>query len=128
MKIEEVIAMSGYELSVIIAKHCGWTKIKHEFIDEPHGRHPLDANKRCWTYCRIPYYTHDLNAMHEAEMKLTEKQFSDYVLNLLCVLDCTYKNAKNKDFPPNRTVMCAPARQRAQAFVLTIGEKNERRV
>jgi hypothetical protein len=70
----------------------------------------------------VPCYLDDLNAMHDAEMLLTEKQFQDYTFNLFKLFHGE-ENGNTADFPSNRTVMCATASQRAEAFVLTL-DKN----
>jgi hypothetical protein len=57
-----------------------------------------------------PDYCNDLNAMHEAEKTLTSAQLLDYVALLF---DATYEST------------LATARQRAEAFLRTLGKWEE---
>lgn len=59
----------------------------------------------------LPDYLNDLNAMHEAEKILTDEQFDNYEENLYLV-------AKGVE----RETYSAPATQRAEAFLKTIGK------
>jgi hypothetical protein len=56
----------------------------------------------------LPNYTGDLNAMHNAEKKLTREQQREYLVRL-CVLGKTEWGS-----------FCAPAAARAEAFLRTI--------
>ena len=55
-------------------------------------------------------YCNDLNAMHEAEKTLTGKHFEDYLMELLDFID---------------EPILANARQRAEAFLRTMGKWEE---
>jgi len=55
-------------------------------------------------------YCNDLNAMHEAEKTLTGKHFEDYLMELLDFID---------------EPILANARQRAEAFLRTLGKWEE---
>jgi hypothetical protein len=61
-----------------------------------------------WMLPRV--YTHDLNAMHEVEKSLTYKQFENYLMELLDFID---------------EPILATARQRAEAFLKTLGKWEE---
>jgi hypothetical protein len=98
--------MTDEQINAAIAEACGWTDIfEHpEFglmgvAPETHG-------------CRtaVEEYAHCLNAMHEAETGLTCKQFEGYLMELL-------------DFI--HEPMLASARQRAEAFLRTLGKWEE---
>jgi hypothetical protein len=101
--------MTDEQINAAIAEACGWTDIfEHPEFGlmgvgpETHG-------------CRtgIENYTDDLNAMHEAEKVLTEHQNeSIYPRNL-----GAWKN-------PTK-VIYATARQRAEAFLRTLGKWEE---
>jgi hypothetical protein len=92
-------------INKIIADICGWkSKIAGYWIT-PDGS---DAFA-----CDLPDYCNDLNAMHEAEKMLTEHQNeSIYPRNL-----GAWRN-------PTK-VICATARQRAEAFLKTLGKWEE---
>jgi hypothetical protein len=65
-------------------------------------------------------FCNDLNAMHEAEKVLTEHQWDEYerVLRLVCD-GCSYYEGAGKE------LLHATARQRAEAFLRTIGKWKE---
>jgi hypothetical protein len=64
---------------------------------------------------RIPDYVHDLNAMHEAERKLSPKQWDEYVRNL-------NNGFVTFDIEDVGRLLFSAARQRAEAFLRTIGK------
>lgn len=66
--------------------------------------------KDCWSQCHNNSICNDLNAMHEAEKVLTVKCFNNYVMELL-------------DFI--HEPILATARQRAEAFLRTLGKWEE---
>ena len=64
----------------------------------------------------LPDYLNDLNAMHTAEKMLTEAQFGDYYFENL-------KIAKGiSRYTINRSMVCATSKQRAEAYLKTIGK------
>jgi hypothetical protein len=105
--------MTDEQINAAIAEACGWTDIfEHpEFglmgvAPETHG-------------CRtaIEDYTYDLNAMHEAEKLLKgNPQIATYVWHL-----------ENRAGDTNKNIMAthATARQRAEAFLRTLGKWEE---
>ncbi len=112
--------MTDQEINAEIAEYCGWRNIiekdyqpfgTNEYIDGPSqvwvGIHPeLDADIK--EYEVIPDYCNDLNAMHEAEKMLNEKQ-EDIMNNTLW------------DIMDGRKYLWhSTASQRAKAFVKTI--------
>jgi hypothetical protein len=67
---------------------------------------------------KVPNYFHDLNAVHELEKVLTEKEQRDYVFRLLLKLvDGSVTNDLNDHF----IFIRATAAQRAEAIGLTLG-------
>lgn len=76
---------------------------------------PTDAEKASGSYYQYePDYGKDLNAMHEAELKLNEKEEwpGSYILNLSLVIDSDF------DF----RLLTATASQRREALLRTIGK------
>ena len=82
---------------IAIAEACGW---KTGYRD-PEAWHPL------------PDYLSDLNAMHEAEKVLNEKQ--DHIMN-----DTLWDMCEGRKY-----LWHATASQRAEAFLRTIGKWKE---
>lgn len=108
--------MKPEEQRTAIAEFCGWTAIYIEYgYSVPSGINPHKKQRN-----RLPDYLNDLNAMHEAEKYLSEKQqvwymqkltqvrFKDGVDGMLgCMIDKT---------------TFATAAQRAEALLRTIGK------
>jgi hypothetical protein len=93
--------MTDEQINQHIAEACG---ICHS------GEHgPLYKTDQGWVV-DCPNYCTDLNAMHDAEMSLTKDQFDDYVARLF---DSCYEST------------VATARQRAEAFLRTLGKWEE---
>jgi len=102
--------MTNKQINAAIAEVCGWTGIfEHpEFglmgvAPETHG-------------CRtaVEEYAHCLNAMHEAEKLLNSDDiFEAYYLAL-------YETTQSTRWP-----VCATARERAEAFLRTLGKWEE---
>ena len=61
-------------------------------------------------------YCSDLNAMHEAEKTLTEEQ---------CVFVRLHLRERLENYPASRYTWHATARQRAEAFLRTLGKWEE---
>ena len=101
--------MTDEQINVAIATHCGWTDIRDDVwhganmgVDE----HGLRS--------QIPSYCDDLNAMHEAEKTLTDTNMfvmAHYIERLVSARGQHYFHAT--------------ARQRAEAFLLTLGKWEE---
>ena len=99
--------MTNEQINAAIAEVCGWTEIGicdcgFKISGIPPYR---SAHKK-----HIPDYCADLNEMHDAEKTLTDDQWHDYVENVggFC-----------------QQVMYATARQRAEAFLSTLGKWEE---
>lgn len=114
--------MTPEEKRIAIAEECGWKDIKHTFHEE------ADIENRSITHwsgltgippefihyqnrIRIPDYLNDLNAMHEAEKTMTDRQKDDYRIEL------AYYYGNGGIF--------ATAAQRADTFLYTIGKLEE---
>lgn len=67
-----------------------------------------------WEPC--PNYCDDLNAIHEAEKVLTDEQ---------CVFVRDYLRERLENYPASRYIWHATARQRAEAFLRTLGKWEE---
>lgn len=106
-------AMSDEELRVKIAEYLGWTHIRQrEFGRGLIGKHPTIQD-----HIGIDDYANDLNAMHKAEESLPPELNGDYNRNLDRLI------AIFNSQPPyiNSFSWHATARQKAEAFLLTVG-------
>lgn len=110
--------MTDEEINIALSRECslrlssdGWVSSRKPFFK---ALETGDPGHPC--YGRIPNYCHDLNAMYEAEETLSETQLQS-MASLLCGRDdrTTYENRYAK-------VMHTSARQRAEAFLRTIGK------
>lgn len=107
--------MSPEAQRIAIAEACGWTKCEHvASINLTKGIPPANNPPKYSTYengmAQLPDYLNDLNAMHEAEKMLT---------NLVDQLTYLYKLSPVKS---EWTLATATARQRASAYLRTIGK------
>lgn len=113
--------MSDNELRVEVAELCGWKA--HSWFKGKDLAKDDKWSDPFWSKGTgertIPDYPADLNAMHEIERKAPAKYWQT-----LCeitgygMMSVTYQNA--------RLVAHATARQRAEAFVLTLSEQRSR--
>lgn len=100
--------MTNEQINAGIAEACGW------------GNKPVvRANGRgaVWV-TEWPDYCADLNAMHEAEKVLGEKRIRTYAFLLAQVLD----TSPTVDLDNQFLNIHATARQRAEAFLRTLGK------
>jgi len=98
--------MTDDQINAAIAKACGWTDI----YDHPEFGLMGVAPETCDCRTGIECYTHDLNAMHEAEKAILD--INDGYGWELSQTECF-------------TVWHATARQRAEAFLRTLGKWEE---
>lgn len=101
MNSEDVKNMTDEEINVAIAETCGWEHYRD--WDEPNFKAPSGE-----FFHSRPRYTSDLNAMHEAEESLTDRQHRFFRGHL-------YGSGMN-----DRRICSATARQRAEAFLLVV--------
>lgn len=112
--------MNDQEINIAIAEACGWTNIrtftrhKDEWIDPNKAEIGMIGTPPEVGCCSVPSYATDLNAMHEAEKVLTPEQEAAYVTTLCLTVQ------------PEPRLHHATARQRAEAFLRTIGKWKER--
>lgn len=102
--------MTDQQINQAIAKACGWTEIHDSGVWHHHklwGYPPLAPGAGGNSYQYMPDYCTDLNAMFKAEMTLTSVQLLDYIAMLF---DSCYE------------ATVASARQRAEAFLRTLGK------
>jgi len=102
--------MTDEQINAAIAEARGWTDI----VNNPDfGLMGIDPSTHGLRTC-VPYYANDLNAMHEAEETLnTDELFEQYYLTL-------YETTRSTRWPVR-----AKARQRAEAFLRTLGKWKE---
>lgn len=119
--------MTEEEQQMAIAEFCGW---REAF---PRGKDPHPETKRGgillpyhWvnerTHARVmdlPDYLHDLNAMHEAEERLSDSQLDDYRFHLMQI---TQRHPRWSITVDIALAIKADASQRAEALLRTIGK------
>lgn len=107
--------MTDDKINKAIAEACGWTEIQDSGVWHHHklwGYPPLKPGQGGNSFHYLPDYCNDLNAIHEAEKVLTQKQITDYVIEVMQFL---------------HEPMLSTARQRAEAFLRTLGKWEEAR-
>ena len=105
--------MSDEQINIAIAEACGWRHIAFNrgWINAGDGE----------TQCVIPDYCNDLNAMHEAEKVLNDEQWPEYRAELRNVVLGGIRMVSQWC----KADLHATARQRAEAFLKTIGKWKE---
>lgn len=109
--------MTDEQINVEIAKACGWVDKGSVNYDRPDDHLFKRIKPNSWE-CEHSWqhefnYCTDLNAMHEAEKKLLRYHgaWETYGNKLICMFGCG--------------AFAAPARQRAEAFLRTLGKWQE---
>lgn len=109
--------MTDNEINIAIAEACGWTLVHLPACDGDDLTEPQDACD-VWRNpagmfvrdCFLPFYTTDLNAMHEAEKHLTDinhrREYAKQLIDWRGELGCVH----------------ATSHQRAEAFLRTLGK------
>jgi len=107
--MKQAKAMTDEELRIKVSELCGWTELdtESEYIGFS-GKPPKSYGD--YDSLELPNYTTDLNAMHEAVMALDETMRLKFCMVLM---DIVGGGASFNEIN-------ATARQRAEAFVLTM--------
>jgi hypothetical protein len=113
--------MTDEQINVAIAEACGWVDRGsfNESRPEDHKfkRRIGNTENYEWRWQHEFNYCTDLNAMHEAEKVLTKAQWEDFVEHL--------SNGFFSVSDAWKDVCHATARQRAEAFLRTLGKREE---
>lgn len=98
--------MTNEQINIAIAEACGWKLHPQDrwIVIPPNSQHSVQP------LSTIPNYCNDLNAMHEAEKSLAHDIRNHYI----DLLGETYSDSWE--------FATATARQRAEAFLKTIGK------
>ena len=111
--------MTDEQINAAIAEACGWTecrlvtKVVLSVLRDPVA-YGIPPNRTYEFACLN--YARDLNAMHEAEKTLTD--IWNVYINQLARVTAAEDSCE-------RCFLCAPARQRAEAFLKTLGKWEE---
>lgn len=99
---------------IAIAEACGWqSRTRNELhLGSPHTWTQWCNSEYPWGVTEPPDYLNDLNACHDMERFLTEKEEVFYLTELVSLMD----EPGTLAWRLNRTYR-APARVRAQAFL-----------
>lgn len=116
--------MTDEEKRIEIAKACGWTDVCHHgrTANNTPGIFGVRPGKSQWDDGKheVPDYLKDLNAMHEAEKRLTEDQRRTYAGWLEYGRHCSFQ-----DYQTNSSIfksVTKTAAQRADAFLQSLGK------
>jgi len=108
--------MTDEQINAAIAEACGWTDIDGLSAKGLMGKPP----KKLCSFNYLPNYCNDLNAMHEAEETVFKNSilWVDFMEHL-----CTATGAVNTSMVDAMVIIIrATARQRAEAFLRTLGK------
>jgi hypothetical protein len=113
--------MTDDQINIAVAEACGWTECEHvESLGLCKGKHENAPAQYPTGHSQLPDYCNDLNAMHWAEMNLPlgrkRKQWDDSRAEFR-----SYLRLISGYFGS----VHATARQRAEAFLRTIGKWEE---
>jgi hypothetical protein len=130
--------MTPEKQRIAIAEACGWTDVRRPIDD---SYHTIGTETLEWLMGRVagvklgervhkplPDYLNDLNAMHEAEKTLTDRQWfheiKDSQEGEICYWTCLWHitACDSKTNGSGRLRHSATAAQRAEAFLRTIGK------
>ncbi len=110
--------MTPEEQRVAIAQWCGWTtresKLAGGFVGMPPGSTSKEDIRR------VPDFPNDLNAMHEAEAKLSNDDADDKFYHWLGFV--VSEGQTEQLWQYRKAIVHATAVQRAEALLRTIGE------
>jgi len=115
--------MTDQQINAAIAEACGWTDIHDSGPWHNHtlwGYPPIKPGQGGNAYKYLPNYCTNLNAMHEAE-KVLIKDRNSYLTTLAGLVEVDHLRGLDADWP----WVCATARQRAEAFLRTLGKWEE---
>jgi hypothetical protein len=113
--------MTNKQINIAIAEACGWNPPPEGMGNITHGGGKFMSSEE-WRKAHIPKYCNDLNAMHEAEKWVSEKcKEGDYWFFLRELLDFPEAESDWDKFYFFAAIH-ATARQRAEAFLKTIGK------
>lgn len=109
--------MTNEQINAAIALHLGWTGIVSDpclgVMGIPPAKNDVDP-----VFIRNATWTNDLNAMHEAEKVLAPKNWNNFSKNWWVYCKLLRVNDADK-------AIHATARQRAEAFLRTLGKWEE---
>ena len=117
MNLKQIQALSDEELQIKVAWLRGWNRCEPYGNNAMRGKRQGEPNSAPWR--DIPDYCNDLNAMHKAEAMFsawftgTHPNDEDFLKLLIKIVSTEGKH---------RMAHNATARQRAEAFVLTMEE------
>ena len=97
--------MTPDEINTAIAQSLDWTGVAKTINNGLMGFAPYHPEWDESQWMAVPRYDTDLNAMHEVEKTLTDKEYANYAYKL-----CTLQ--------PGR---CNPAEQRAETYLKVKG-------
>lgn len=115
--------MNDQQINQTIAKACGWTEIHDSgpwHHHKPWGYPPQPPGAGGNAYKYVPDYCNDLNAMYEAEEQMDEIDWVFFMTELAGLVRLP-KQAEVQI----KQLLHATARQRAKAFLRTLGKWEE---
>ena len=109
--------MTDEQINIAIAESLGWTEISDWKAAGINGLHPSGQ----WTEV-IPNYTADLNACHEFEKTLDDKQLARYAQQIIGSARREMNIPDHESHYPVPFIISATARQRCEAYLITLGK------
>jgi hypothetical protein len=113
--------MSEEQINIAIAEAHGWTKIDGLSAKGLMGKPP----GKPWPFDYLPDFCNDLNAMHEAVIKTFQDSSIQLDYSRMLIFVIKKSSPICKRFFSDFDLANATARQRAEAFLRTIGKWEE---
>lgn len=125
--------MTEIEQRIAIAEARGWTQCQEHtdptwWTNSPIKKRVYGDNEKYWPLHILPNYLESLDAMHEAERAMDCLFRKDYIANLwkVCGFEADSANFWTEyNFRGIYALLHATAKQRAEAFLKTIGKWKE---
>jgi hypothetical protein len=120
--------MTDEQINIAIAESLGWTNCRLAIKGAGGGTryptaHGMPPNRKYESSC--PNYTADLNACHELEKTLDDKQLARYAQQIIGSARRKMNIPDHESHYPVPFIISATARQRCEAYLKTIGKWKE---
>lgn len=126
--------MTEEQINIAVAEACGWKKLTVPLEDDlgPIGdmtvtkwKRPSNPHGYVDPTSSVPNYCNNLNAMHEAEEALNKGEINTYLGHLYSNTEVAEVGSSPWRVIAARVAVHATARQRAEAFLRTLGKWEE---
>jgi len=112
--------MNKEQQRIKIAEACGWGRFCTHEVNSVTVQYGHPPQSKLFYETPLPDYLNDLNAMHEAEKILNERQRQTYAWQIIRLARKQAGIDEHESHYPVPFVLFATAQQRAEAFLRTL--------